>query len=131
MMLAHFEGALGGIRYTSEDRAAFEESVVADLRVTTSRYARDPRLDALIERLRRGDRFRDLWSRGAVAPHHGTTKVIEHPDVGDIVVCSDTLITQGSDLRVVVCSAVPGTDARSKLDLLGAIGRQHITFPAE
>jgi transcriptional regulator with XRE-family HTH domain len=131
MMLAHFEGALTGIRYTPADRAAFEESVVADLRVTTSRYTRDPRLDSLIERLRRGDRFRDLWGRGAVAAHQGTTKVIEHPDVGDIAVCSDTLITQGSDLRIVVCSAAPGTDAQGKLDLLGVIGRQQIASPAE
>jgi transcriptional regulator with XRE-family HTH domain len=121
-LLAHFQGRLHGVRYSPQDGAAFEASVVADLRATTSRYPRDPRLTTLLARLLHSDHFRDLWSRGSVAAHQGTVKTIEHPSVGHITVRSDTLITQDNDLRIVVCTAPAGSEARGKLDLLGALG---------
>ena len=126
-----FEGRMTGVRYTPQELAAFEESMVADLRTTTSRYPRDPDVAALVERLGRSARFRELWARGTVAGHKGASKTIEHPEVGDIELASDTLVTQGSDLRIVVYAPRPGTDARGKLDLLAAIGNQRLAARGE
>jgi hypothetical protein len=42
--------------------------------------------------------------------------------VGAVDLDCDTLATRGSNLRVVIFTPRPGTDARSKLDLLAAVG---------
>ncbi|MET9174043.1 helix-turn-helix transcriptional regulator [Streptomyces misionensis] len=118
-----FLGELPRVRQTASERAAFEESLIADLRATTGRYPDDPELPALIERLGRSARFRELWSSRSVGGHESARKYAEHPEVGDIALISDVLTTQG-DLRLVVYTPQPGTDARGKLDLLTAVGVQ-------
>lgn len=45
-----------------------------------------------------------------------------HPEVGEIALDATILPMQDSELRVVVLTARPGTDARSKLDLLADTG---------
>ncbi|XVU29791.1 helix-turn-helix domain-containing protein [Actinoplanes sp. CA-054009] len=122
VLIRQFERGLGRARQTPAERAQFEESLVADLRATTSRYPNDPAVLALVARLRRSPRFRELWALRSVADHHSASKVIEHPEVGDIPLDSNVLTTQGSDLRLVVYTPRAGTDARSKLDLLAAGG---------
>lgn len=116
----------GRVRHTAQELAAFAESMVADLRTTTSRYPEDPDLAALLTRLQRSAWFRELWGRRVVAEHQGSHKVVEHPEVGPIDLDCDTLATRGSNLRVVVFTPSPGTDARSRLDLLAAVGTQEI-----
>ncbi|MFR9793925.1 helix-turn-helix transcriptional regulator [Streptomyces sp. MB22_4] len=122
-----FLGELPRVRQTASERAAFEESLIADLRATTSRYPDDPELPALIARLSRSPRFRELWSRRSVGDHESARKFAEHPEVGDIALVSDVLTTQGN-LRLVVYTPQPGTDARSKLDLLTAVGVQKMSL---
>ncbi len=123
----HFTRGPGRVRHTPEEERAFEVTTVADLRATTGRYPRDPDLAALVADLRRIPRFEALWGDRLVAPHQQARKVVEHPDVGDIAIDCDVLATQGTDLRVIVFTPRPGTDARSKLDLLAAIGTQTVT----
>jgi hypothetical protein len=52
---------------------------------------------------------------------------VQHPDVGDLALNSDVLTTQGTDLRLVIYTPQPNTDARSKLELLAAIGVQRMS----
>ncbi|WP_202233708.1 helix-turn-helix transcriptional regulator [Actinacidiphila reveromycinica] len=115
------------VRQTADERTAFEESLVADLRATTSRFPADPGVAALVARLERSPRFRELWGRPSVGGHESAHKVVGHPDVGDIALNSDTLTTQGGNLHLVVYTARPGTDARGKLDLLAAVGVQAVS----
>ncbi|MBB4693905.1 helix-turn-helix domain-containing protein [Paractinoplanes abujensis] len=117
-LLCHFEGRWPWLRQSEAERAAFEESMVADLRATTSRYPDDPAVSGLVERLRASARFRELWALRSVADHRSAHKTIEHPVVGDIALDTDVLATQGSNLRLVVYTPRPGTDAREKLDRL-------------
>jgi transcriptional regulator with XRE-family HTH domain len=126
ILIGHFEGAPLPVRFAPGELAAFQESLVADLRGTAGRYPRDPDVRALVGRLERVDRFRELWSRRSVAEHQSGHKIIEHPQVGDVDLDSDVLITQGTNLRVVIYTARPGTDAAGKLELLAAIGTQHM-----
>ncbi|MBT0770026.1 hypothetical protein KIH74_13895 [Kineosporia sp. J2-2] len=72
-------------------------------------------------------RCRLLCSRTVVAEHRAATKTVLHPHAGEIALEIRVLTTQGSDLRIVVCTSRPGTDARGKLDLLAAIGTQTMT----
>ncbi|WP_033346345.1 helix-turn-helix transcriptional regulator [Catenuloplanes japonicus] len=127
VLIMQFEGFPIRARQTPGERAEFEESLVADLRATTGRYPHDPDVAALVARLQRGPRFRALWARRAVDYHEHASKTVVHPDVGEIPLTSDVLATRGTDLRLVVHTARPGTDARGKLDLLAAIGLQRMT----
>lgn len=123
-LISQFEGGFSRVRYSPTERSEFEKSLVADLRATTGRYPDDPGLAALVARLGRADRFRRLWELREVAEHETASKTVVHPEVGDIPIDSNVLTTQGTDLRLVVSTPRPGTDARGKLDLLGAIGLQ-------
>ena len=127
VLVWQFLGELPRVRQGAAERDAFEESLVADLRATTSRYPRDPDLPALIARLNRSPRFRLLWSRRSVGGHRSSHKLVEHPEVGDLALNSDVLTTQDTDLRLVIYTPQPDTDARSKLELLAAIGVQRMS----
>ncbi|PRY00044.1 helix-turn-helix domain-containing protein [Allonocardiopsis opalescens] len=125
-LILQFEHQSIGVRQTPAERTAFEESLVADLRATTSRYPNDPGIRALVSRLNRGQRFRELWARPSVGDHQGAHKIVPHPAVGDIALDSNVLTTQSTDLRLVVYTP-RDADARSKLDLLSAIGIQEMS----
>lgn len=126
LLLRHFGDGLSRVRFTPAERQAFEDSLVSDLRATTSRYPRDPEVAALVAGLLRRPRFAELWARRTVAGHGSAHKVVEHPEVGDVDLDSDTLTTQGSNLRVVVYTPRPGSDAEGKLELLAAFGTQRM-----
>ncbi|MBM2621244.1 helix-turn-helix domain-containing protein [Actinoplanes sp. LDG1-06] len=126
-LLGQFEGRLSRIRQTDDERAEFEKSLVADLRASTGRYPADPGLTSLVSRLLRVPRFEELWKVRAVAEHETASKIVEHPQVGDIAIDANVLTTQGTDLRMVVSTPRPGTDARGKLDLVAAIGMQQMS----
>lgn len=118
----HFTaGPPARVRQDADESRAFESSTVADLRATTARYPADPDLAALVGDLRRLSAFAALWDRQLVAEHEQSRKTVVHPEVGEIDIDCDVLATQRSDLRVVVFSAPPGTDARSRLDLLAVL----------
>lgn len=124
VLLAQFETGMSQVRQTSAERDAFEQSLVSDLRATSSRYPNDPTISALIKRLRRNGRFREHWASPQADDHQNASKTILHEQVGEIEVDTSVLTTQTSNLRLVVTMPRPGTDARGKLDLLAAIGLQ-------
>ncbi|GAA1632601.1 helix-turn-helix transcriptional regulator [Actinoplanes couchii] len=127
MLIGQFEDRPSRVRQTAVERAEFEKSLVADLRASTGRYPEDPELIALVARLTRVPRFREWWELRAVAEHETASKTVEHPEVGDIDIDSNVLTTQSTDLRMVVSTARPGTDARGRLDLVATIGLQRMT----
>jgi transcriptional regulator with XRE-family HTH domain len=131
-LLRHFTGRPTRVRHTPDEERAFEVSLVADLRASTGRYPHDPDLAALVADLGRIEGFAALWSRQLVAGHQQSHKVVVHPEVGEVDIDCDTLTTQGTDLRVLVFTPHPGSDARGKLDLLGTLGTQSLAVdPAE
>ncbi|WP_067504700.1 helix-turn-helix transcriptional regulator [Actinoplanes sp. TFC3] len=124
VLIRQFPGEPSRVRQTPAERAAFEDSLVSDLRATTGRYPNDPDVAALITMLKRIPRFHGLWTNQTVAVHESAAKTVQHPEVGLIALESNVLSISASDLRLVVYTPRPGTDARSKLDLLTAIGTQ-------
>ena len=125
MVWRHFAGRPGRVRQTPEQRAAFEATMVADLRAATARYPADLGLRSLIKDLREtGTDFAALWDSGIVGIHQSGAKTISHPDIGTITLDCDVLVAAGSDLRVVAYTAPPGSDAAARLGLLDVIGTQ-------
>ncbi|MET9484338.1 helix-turn-helix transcriptional regulator [Streptomyces sp. NPDC006638] len=115
------------VRHTPEARRAFEAALVADLRATAGRYPADRRLRRLVAELRaRSDRFAELWDTGVVGRHEAARKTVDHPDVGPVTLDCDVLSVAGSDLRLMIYTAEPGTEDADRLALLAVLGTQKL-----
>jgi transcriptional regulator with XRE-family HTH domain len=116
-------GALARWPVVSENRAATDQAIVADLRRASGRYPDDPRLATLIGRLTDGnEEFARLWHAGAVGGHAEDRKVIRHPQIGDITVDCDVLNDSDTDLKIVIYTTAPGSEDETKLDLARVAG---------
>ncbi|WFR66203.1 hypothetical protein P9139_14575 [Curtobacterium flaccumfaciens] len=67
--------------------------------------------------------FERRWDTGRVAEHRTSRKRVHSP-VGPIEIDCDVLSVPGGDLRIVVYTAVPGTEDAAKLKLLRVTGLQ-------
>jgi hypothetical protein len=115
----HFKGEKSPVVRSPEEVAAMEEGWVGDLHRSAGRYPHDGPLHALIEDLQRiSPRFAELWEQRPVVQHVSDRKTIEHPEIGRITVDCDVLTVAGSDLRLVVYTAPPGSDDARALALL-------------
>ncbi|MFE3137933.1 helix-turn-helix transcriptional regulator [Streptomyces scopuliridis] len=113
------------VRHTPEARRGFEAALVADLRAAAGRYPADQRLRRLVEELRAdSDRFAELWESGAVGHHEAARKTVDHPRVSPLTLDCDVLTVAGSDLRIVIYTAEPGTEDAERLALLTVFGTQ-------
>ena len=103
----------------------FAHDLAADLRSASGRYPEDAALASLIATLRqRSARFAELWACARVAMHLSSRKIVQSAVVGPITLDCDVLMAPGSDLRVVVYTAEPGTTDAARLDLLRVAGVQ-------
>jgi transcriptional regulator with XRE-family HTH domain len=108
---------------TEADPDATDAAVVSDLRRATGRFPRDSRLAALIRDLNAGNRrFAELWATGEVAAHREDHKAIDHPSVGPVTVDCDVLTDGDSELKIVIMTAVPGSEDETKLRLTAIAG---------
>ncbi|MFI6683998.1 helix-turn-helix transcriptional regulator [Streptomyces sp. NPDC050485] len=120
-----FVGSDARVRHTSQSRLALESAVVADLRAAARRYPADRRLRHLITELRaNSDRFAELWDSGAVGRHEASRKTIDHPHVGAVTLDCDVLSVAGSELRILIYTAEPGSQDAERLELLKVLGTQ-------
>ncbi|WP_406691468.1 helix-turn-helix transcriptional regulator [Saccharopolyspora sp. ID03-671] len=110
-----------------EDWAHHSAAHVSDLRATYARRAGEPDITGLVEDLlARSAEFRDLWERHEVAVRHKDRKRFLHPEVGEVDVSCETLLTPDADLKLLAYFPTEGTDAKDKLDLLRVIGTQDL-----
>ena len=117
---SHFTGGQGRVVWTETEGSNFEAGIVSDLRVASARFPTDQRLARLIEDLRRDSpRFAELWEARPAAVHTTARKTLEHPEVGRLTLDCDVLLVHGTDLRIVVYRAPPGS---AEADALAGIG---------
>ncbi|MFI2364698.1 helix-turn-helix transcriptional regulator [Promicromonospora sp. NPDC019610] len=113
---------------TDEEEHLLRLEVVADLREAWVRYPEDTELRELVTDLKEVSAdFAELWERRLPpqpAPGHRT---FLHPEIGPITLDSDFLTVRDSDLRLIVYTAAPGTEAAGQLDLLATIGLQQFS----
>jgi transcriptional regulator with XRE-family HTH domain len=121
----HFVSPGDRVVQTPEQQRDFRIAMVTDLRASLARYPHDAELRALIDELRaRDEEFVRLWDQPIVGFHRSERKTIRHPEVGEFTIDCDVLAVPGSDLRMVVYTAAPNTEAAEKLRLLSVIGLQ-------
>jgi transcriptional regulator with XRE-family HTH domain len=98
---------------------AFENEMVANLRLATIKYPDDDELKSLIDDLQsESPRFTSMWNRFEAMPHSSFNKTFSHPSLGDITLDCEVLSVVGSDLRMIVFTAEPGTRDAVNLDVL-------------
>ena len=109
----------------SENAAASDRAIIADLRRASARYPDDPRLTGLIRSTLDGNpHFARLWHEAAVGGHAEDHKTIHHPDIGEITVDCDVLNDSDTDMKIVIYTAVPGSEDQTKLELARVAGRR-------
>jgi transcriptional regulator with XRE-family HTH domain len=123
----HYAAPGNRIVQTPEQRRSFRIAMVTDLRASIARYPHDPELVDLIDELRTYDEFAQLWDQPVVGFHQTEQKTVNHPDLGRLLVDCDILTVPGSDLRLIVYTAAPNSEAAEKLRLLSVIGLQALT----
>ncbi|MEV5962793.1 helix-turn-helix transcriptional regulator [Kribbella sp. NPDC051952] len=124
----HYASQGDRVVQTPEQRRSFQIAMVTDLRASVARYPHDPDLKALVDELRTGyDEFAQLWDQPVVGFHQTEQKTIRHPELGEFTVDCDVLTVPGSDLRLVVYTAAPNSEAADKLRLLSVIGLQTLS----
>jgi transcriptional regulator with XRE-family HTH domain len=128
LLWRYFTGSRGRVVRSAEEAAAFEVEAVADLHAAVGRYPAEPLLRSLVADLcAASERFASLWDARPVATLSSSAKSFEHPEVGRITLDCDVLRAQGSDLRIIVYTARPGSPDADALALIGVIGLQAMT----
>ncbi len=125
----HLVGPGSRAVHSAEEQAVFEAQLVADLRMTASRYPADRSLRRLIKDLAaQSPRFVELWESDTPLDLTNTSrhKTIEHPAVGRITLDCDALVVAADDLRILVYTAEPGTEDAERLALAVVLGTQSL-----
>ncbi|WP_373463401.1 hypothetical protein [Streptomyces sp. B4I13] len=66
---------------------------------------------------------------GEVAAHREDHKTIDHPSVGPVAVDCDVLNDGDSELKIVIMTAVPGSEDETRLRLTAIAGPPHPHTP--
>ena len=123
----HFTARPDTIVFDDAHNEDFSSDLAADLREATGRYPTDPGLATLVARLRAASPdFERRWAEAHVARHRSSRKTATTTAVGPITIDCDVLTAPGSDLRIVVYTATPGSEDASRLDLLRVAGLQRV-----
>ena len=113
------------VRFPEEHWERTSIAHVADLRATWGRRGRDADVAGMIASLQeRSAEFRELWDRHDVVVRHLDRKTFLVPQIGELHLTCESLLTTGNDLRLRAFFPTEGTDAREKLDLLAVLGTQ-------
>jgi transcriptional regulator with XRE-family HTH domain len=70
--------------------------------------------------------FRGLWDRHEVGIRPGEVKRFVHPEVGRLELSCQSLLDPDQSHRLLVYTAVPGSESYDKLQLLGVLGAQAV-----
>ena len=125
-----FHGDEGRVRHPFPEE--YKKSLVADLRDVAIRYPADRELAGMIGALRGSSpEFARMWESPEVAHHGNKTKIIDHPALGELELDCDVMSVHGADLRIIIFTAAPESEAASKLQLLTVLGTETMTAPAE
>jgi len=111
--------------YPAKERALLSRVYVAGLRQVVARRGPGSRAIQLAQLLEgQSQEFRDLWADQEVGIVPTDTKRFQHPEVGMLELDCQTLFDPVQSHRLLVYTAVPGSESYEKLQLLSVIGSQ-------
>ena len=122
----NFVGPASRVRHTPEERQALRGRRWSPTCARPPAAIRRPAA-AAADRGPAGEQRRGSPSCGIPAPSAATQaarKTVDHPQVGPLTLDCDVLTVAGSDLRIMVYTAEPGTQDAERLALLTVLGTQ-------
>ncbi|GHH41064.1 helix-turn-helix transcriptional regulator [Lentzea cavernae] len=111
--------------YPEQDRDRQSRTQVANLRAAYASMGTRSRAGDLVRALQKESaEFVELWERHEVGKRFEDHKVLIHPQLGEIEVDCQALITEDQTQALLVLTAPPRTEAFDKLQLLGVLGTE-------
>ncbi|MVA74444.1 helix-turn-helix domain-containing protein [Auraticoccus sp. F435] len=111
--------------YAPEDHPFLSRLYASHLRQVVTLRGPGSRAAQLAElALARSEELRRLWERHEVGLQPEDTKRFVHPEVGELTLHCQTLLDPEQSHRLLVYTAVPGTESHEKLQLLSVVGAQ-------
>jgi transcriptional regulator with XRE-family HTH domain len=115
-------------RYDADDRDLLSRVYVAGLREVATLRGPGSGAQRLVNALRgRSPEFRELWARHEVGVQPPALKRFHHPAVGMLELSCQTMLDPDDSHRLLVYTAIPGSESYEKLELLAVIGTQDLT----
>jgi transcriptional regulator with XRE-family HTH domain len=113
--------------YPERDHERHGRALAASLRVALGTWGPASRAGEIERALRAvSEEFVRYWDDHEVRRRFEAHKVVLHPDLGEIEVDCQALLTEDESQALIVLTAAPGSDAAGKLDLLRVIGTQSV-----
>jgi len=114
--------------HVAEDRAHLSRMYAAGLRALLAVRGPGSRAAQLTDLLlERSEEFRALWETHEVGIHPDEVKRYQHHEVGRLELNCQTLVDPEQAHRLMVYTAVPGTESHEKLQMLAVIGTQSLS----
>ncbi len=114
--------------YPAEDRAHLSRLYTAGLREIATMRGEDSRAARLAAQLRgESDEFARLWDAHEVGMRPPDVKRFRHPVVGELELSCQTLLDPDQSHRLLVYTAVPGSESYDKLELLAVVGASSLS----
>ncbi|MDV6301208.1 helix-turn-helix transcriptional regulator [Rhodococcus cerastii] len=111
--------------YPPEERAALSRVYASGLReIVTLRGPESTAAQLSTELLEVSEEFRTLWAKREVGVRPPDSKRFLHPTVGLLELNCQTLLDPEQAHRLLVYTAVPGSESYAKLELLAVVGTQ-------
>jgi len=114
--------------YPEEHRADHSRILVSKLRSTYAVDGPSSRAGAIVTALREtSPEFAGLWEGHEVGVRYSDTKVLRHPEVGDLELHCQMLHEIEQQQTLLVFTATPGSVSYDRLRLLTVVGGQRLT----
>jgi len=111
--------------YPPDERAFLSRVYVAGLREIVTLRGPGSRADHLAQLISgQSEEFRAIWADHEAGLRPTTTKRFQHPEVGELELECQTLLDPEQSHRLLVYTAIPGSESYEKLQLLSVIGTQ-------
>jgi transcriptional regulator with XRE-family HTH domain len=115
--------------YVPEDHAFLSRMYAAGLRAVVTLRGPGSRAAQLADLLLgRSEEFRSLWEVHEVGIHPHEVKRYQHPEVGRLELNCQSLVDPHQAHRLMVFTAVPGSESYEKLQVLAVIGAQSLAL---
>ncbi|WP_069111957.1 helix-turn-helix domain-containing protein [Jiangella alba] len=112
-------------RYAPGDHEQLSRAFASGLRGVVTLRGPESRAARIAERLlARSDEFRRLWDEHEIGVRPSEVKRFVHPEVGLLELTCQTLLDPDQSHRLLVYTAVPGSESYDKLRLLAVVGAQ-------
>jgi len=114
--------------YAEKDHAFLSRMFASGLRGVATLRGPDSRAAHLAELLlSQNDEFRTVWDTHEVGVRPHAIKNFVHPELGGLELTCQSLLDPDQSHRLLVYTAIPGTESHDKLQLLSVIGSQALT----